>query len=130
MLENCFHEQLVGHWLPKIKEMIPSYGGDLKTDAALGRAGPQGHGEVLGLQDGLMSSLGARTPVAHRDSWTRHWSGASPAMTESKSLDVVLRFGAAMLRSGDTAFRVRDAMGLLARQPRHRRSRCTSPSAA
>jgi uncharacterized membrane protein YjjP (DUF1212 family) len=31
------------------------------------------------------------------------------------SLDVVLRFGAAMLRSGDTAFRVRDAMGLLAR---------------
>src|SRR5580765_2459965 len=30
------------------------------------------------------------------------------------SLDVLLRFGAAMLRSGDTAFRVRDAMGLLA----------------
>lgn len=31
------------------------------------------------------------------------------------SLDVILRFGAAMLRSGDTAFRVRDAMGLLAK---------------
>jgi uncharacterized membrane protein YjjP (DUF1212 family) len=30
------------------------------------------------------------------------------------SLDVLLRFGAAMLRSGDTAFRVRDAMGQLA----------------
>lgn len=30
------------------------------------------------------------------------------------SLDVVLRFGAAMLRSGDTAFRVRESMGLLA----------------
>lgn len=35
MLENCFHEQLVGHWVPKLKEMIPSYGYDLKTDAAL-----------------------------------------------------------------------------------------------
>ncbi|MDE0887391.1 MAG: malate dehydrogenase (quinone) [Myxococcota bacterium] len=35
MLENCFHEQLVGHWAPKLKEMIPSYGQDLKTDAAL-----------------------------------------------------------------------------------------------
>src|SRR5829696_4730710 len=32
-----------------------------------------------------------------------------------QSLDVVLRFGAAMLRSGDTAFRVRDAMGQLAK---------------
>src|ERR1044072_5918752 len=32
-----------------------------------------------------------------------------------KSLDVVLRFGATMLRSGDTAFRVRDAMGLVAK---------------
>jgi uncharacterized membrane protein YjjP (DUF1212 family) len=30
------------------------------------------------------------------------------------ALDVLLRFGAAMLRSGDTAFRVRDAMGVLA----------------
>src|SRR5216683_293231 len=34
--------------------------------------------------------------------------------TLTESLDVLLRFGAAMLRSGDTAFRVRDAMGLLA----------------
>jgi uncharacterized membrane protein YjjP (DUF1212 family) len=33
----------------------------------------------------------------------------------TKSLDVLLRFGAAMLRSGDTAFRVRDSMGLLAK---------------
>jgi uncharacterized membrane protein YjjP (DUF1212 family) len=31
------------------------------------------------------------------------------------SLDVLMRFGAAMLRSGDTAFRVRDAMGVLAK---------------
>ena len=30
------------------------------------------------------------------------------------SLDVLLRFGSAMLRSGDTAFRVRDAMAVLA----------------
>lgn len=35
MLENCFHEELVGHWVPKIQEVIPSYGHDLKTDAAL-----------------------------------------------------------------------------------------------
>src|SRR5687768_10631012 len=31
------------------------------------------------------------------------------------SLAITLRFGAAMLRSGDTAFRVRDAMGLVAK---------------
>ena len=35
MLENCFHEQLVGQWQPKLKEMIPSYGHDIKTDAQL-----------------------------------------------------------------------------------------------
>jgi len=35
MLENCFHEQLIGHWTPKLREMIPSYGHDLKTDAAM-----------------------------------------------------------------------------------------------
>ena len=32
-----------------------------------------------------------------------------------QSLDGILRFGAAMLRAGDTAFRVRDAMGLVAK---------------
>ena len=35
-------------------------------------------------------------------------------MAVEEALDVLLRFGALMLRSGDTAFRVRDAMGLLA----------------
>ena len=98
MLENCFHEQLVGHWVPKLKEMIPSYGHDLKTDAALVRAGAQGHGGSAGAAHGLMSSPG--TPE-------------QPPLS-AESLDVLLRFGAAMLRSGDTAFRVRDAMGLLA----------------
>ena len=34
--------------------------------------------------------------------------------TPAEALDVLMRFGALMLRSGDTAFRVRDAMGLLA----------------
>ena len=50
MLENCFHEQLTGHWVPKIKEMIPSYGGDLKTDAALVERVRKDTAEVLGLQ--------------------------------------------------------------------------------
>lgn len=35
-------------------------------------------------------------------------------MNTEAALDVLMRFGAAMLRSGDTAFRVRDAMGVLA----------------
>jgi uncharacterized membrane protein YjjP (DUF1212 family) len=39
---------------------------------------------------------------------------AQPASL-SEALDVLLRFGALMLRAGDTAFRVRDAMSLLAR---------------
>jgi malate dehydrogenase (quinone) len=50
MLENCFHEQLTGHWVPKIKEMIPSYGGDLKTDAALVDRVRRDTAEVLGLK--------------------------------------------------------------------------------
>ena len=49
MLENCFHEQLVGHWKPKLKEMIPSYGQDLKTDAALVERVRKDTAEVLGL---------------------------------------------------------------------------------
>ena len=49
MLENCFHEQLVGHWVPKLKEMIPSYGYDLKTDAALSARVRAESAEVLKL---------------------------------------------------------------------------------
>ncbi|MCF8532779.1 MAG: malate dehydrogenase (quinone) [Reyranella sp.] len=49
MLENCFHEQLIGHWVPKLKEMIPSYGHDLKTDAALTERIRKETAEVLGL---------------------------------------------------------------------------------
>jgi len=51
MLENCFDRQLVGHWVPKLKEMIPSYGQDLKTDAALLRRTRTATAEVLGLHD-------------------------------------------------------------------------------
>lgn len=50
MLENCFHEQLVGHWVPKLKEMIPSYGQDLKTDGALVERVRKDTAEVLGLR--------------------------------------------------------------------------------
>jgi malate dehydrogenase (quinone) len=50
MLENCFHEQLVGHWVPKLKEMIPSYGHDLKTDAALSARVRAETAEVLKLR--------------------------------------------------------------------------------
>ncbi|MEM1369602.1 MAG: malate dehydrogenase (quinone) [Cyanobacteria bacterium P01_H01_bin.15] len=49
MLENCFPEQLEGEWMPKLKEMIPSYGGDLKTDAALSSRVRAETAEVLGL---------------------------------------------------------------------------------
>ncbi len=50
MLENCFHKELVGHWVPKLKEMIPSYGHDLKTDAALVERVRKETAEVLGLR--------------------------------------------------------------------------------
>src|SRR6266851_700544 len=50
MLENCFHEQLVGHWVPKLKEMIPSYGQSLKDDAALTERVRKDTAAVLGLQ--------------------------------------------------------------------------------
>ncbi len=49
MLENCFHKELVGHWVPKIIEMIPSYGHDLKTDAAVTNRVRAETAEVLGL---------------------------------------------------------------------------------
>jgi len=44
----------------------------------------------------------------------RAWRPAVRQEALAEALDVLLRFGASMLRSGDTAFRVRDAMGLLA----------------
>jgi malate dehydrogenase (quinone) len=49
MLENCFHKELVGHWVPKITEMIPSYGHDLKTDVAVCDRVRAETAEVLGL---------------------------------------------------------------------------------
>ena len=49
MLETCFHEQLAGEWVTKLKEMIPSYGRDLKTDAALVERVRKETAEVLGL---------------------------------------------------------------------------------
>lgn len=50
MLETCFHEQLAGEWVTKLKEMIPSYGQDLKTDAALVERVRKETAEVLGLR--------------------------------------------------------------------------------
>ena len=50
MLEHCFHKELVGHWVPKIQEMIPSYGHDLKTDVAMCDRVRKETAEVLGLQ--------------------------------------------------------------------------------
>jgi len=49
MLENCFHKELVGHWVPKLTEMIPSYGHDLKTDVAVCDRVRAETAEVLGL---------------------------------------------------------------------------------
>ena len=50
MLEHCFHERLVGRWQPKLQEMIPSYGHDLKQDPALLKRVRAETAEVLGLQ--------------------------------------------------------------------------------
>jgi malate dehydrogenase (quinone) len=50
MLEHCFHKELVGHWVPKITEMIPSYGHDLKTDVPVCDRVRAETAEVLGLQ--------------------------------------------------------------------------------
>jgi malate dehydrogenase (quinone) len=50
MLENCFHRQLVGHWVPKLTEMIPSYGHSLKDDAQLCERVRKETAEVLGLR--------------------------------------------------------------------------------
>jgi uncharacterized membrane protein YjjP (DUF1212 family) len=41
-------------------------------------------------------------------------SMTEPKASLSEALEVLLRFGTLMLRAGDTAFRVRDAMGMLA----------------
>lgn len=51
MLESCFHEKLLGDWQPKLREMIPSYGHDLKQDAALLQRVRAETAEVLGLQN-------------------------------------------------------------------------------
>ncbi len=51
MLESCFHENLLGSWQSKLKEMIPSYGHDLKQDAALLKRVRAETAEVLGLHN-------------------------------------------------------------------------------
>ena len=72
MLENCFHEQLVGHWVPKLKEMIPSYGHDLKTDAALAERVRAETAEVLKLQTAVSASASAPGRDARRPAALRH----------------------------------------------------------
>jgi len=51
VLESCLHAQVGGDWAAKLKEMIPSYGQDLRTDAALLRRTRTATAEVLGLHD-------------------------------------------------------------------------------
>lgn len=51
VLENCLHSRISGDWAAKLREMIPSYGQDLKTDAALLRRTRTATAEVLGLHD-------------------------------------------------------------------------------
>src|SRR5262249_2544828 len=51
MIEHCFAPQLTGHWKPKLQEMIPSWGHDLRQDTALLRRVRAETAEVLGLQD-------------------------------------------------------------------------------
>jgi malate dehydrogenase (quinone) len=51
MIETCLHEDLLGDWRPKLQEMIPSYGHDLKTDAALLKRVRTETAEVLGLHN-------------------------------------------------------------------------------
>ena len=97
-------------WVPKLKEMIPSYGGRPQDRCRTGRAGPQGHRRSAGAEDGLMSCWERATPWRIFRYMSATWR--APRGSIGRSLDVVLRFGAVMLRSGDTAFRVRDAMGL------------------
>ena len=48
----------------------------------------------------------------------------------TEALDVLLRFGTLMLRAGDTAFRVRDSMGVLATRMGIESRRYISPSSA
>jgi malate dehydrogenase (quinone) len=51
MLEHCFHQQLVGHWRPKLQEMIPSYGHDLRQDTVLLKQVRAMTADALGLHD-------------------------------------------------------------------------------
>lgn len=51
LLQRCFGDKLTdAGWLPKLKEIIPTYGIDLKTDAEACRATRKDTAPVLGLQ--------------------------------------------------------------------------------
>jgi malate dehydrogenase (quinone) len=51
LLETCFADRLTeGGWLPKLKQIIPTYGIDLKTDAEACRRTRADTAPVLGLQ--------------------------------------------------------------------------------
>ena len=52
VLEKCFKNELTAdRWLPKLKEMIPSYGESLIEDAALSRRVRADTAAVLHLQN-------------------------------------------------------------------------------
>jgi malate dehydrogenase (quinone) len=52
VLEKCFKNELTAdHWLPKLKEMIPSYRESLIEDAALSRRVRADTAAVLHLQN-------------------------------------------------------------------------------
>jgi malate dehydrogenase (quinone) len=51
LLQKCFADRLTPTgWLPRLKEIIPTYGIDLKTDAAACRATRADTAPVLGLR--------------------------------------------------------------------------------
>jgi len=51
MIESVLHTDLIGDWGPKLREIIPSYGHNLKEDAALLKRVRAETAEVLRLQN-------------------------------------------------------------------------------
>ncbi|MCP9881343.1 malate:quinone oxidoreductase [Cyanobium sp. Alchichica 3B3-8F6] len=51
MIETVLRDELIGDWKAKMREIIPSYGHDLKQDAAMLTKVRAETAEILGLQN-------------------------------------------------------------------------------
>jgi malate dehydrogenase (quinone) len=66
VLESCFASELAGGWLERLKTIIPTYGIDLKQDAAATRETRARTAKVLGIAQQPTTATRSPEPAGAR----------------------------------------------------------------